>query len=145
MIIRIKNTQKKQRLAMRALEIKLGNLLRSIGLHDAELSVLFVGDRAMRSLNRRYRGKDKTTDVLSFSLREGAFSHIQPHILGDIVIAVPAAARQAAEAGHAVGREIEVLLVHGLLHLLGYDHERSGDEARRMKRRELQLLKRMAA
>ena len=145
MNIRIKNTQKKQRLATRALETKLGNLLRSIGLHNAELSVLFVGDRAMRSLNRRYRGKDKTTDVLSFSLREGAFSHIQPHILGDIVIAVPAAARQAAEAGHAVGREIEVLLVHGLLHLLGYDHERSGDEARRMKRRELQLLKRMAA
>ena len=145
MNIRVKNTQKKQRLATRALETKLGNLLRSIGLHNAELSVLFVGDRAMRSLNRRYRGKDKTTDVLSFSLREGAFSHIQPHILGDIVIAVPTAARQAAEAGHAFGREIEALLVHGLLHLLGYDHERSGDEARRMKRRELQLLKRMAA
>lgn len=145
MNIRIKNTQKKQRLATRALETKLGNLLRSIGLHNAELSVLFVGDRAMRSLNRRYRGKDKTTDVLSFSLREGAFSHIQPHILGDIVIAVPTAARQAAEAGHALGREIEVLLVHGLLHLLGYDHERSDDEEKRMKRRELQLLKRMAA
>ena len=145
MNIRIKNTQKKQRLATGALEIKLGNLLRSIGLHNAELSVLFVGDRAMRSLNRRYRGKDKTTDVLSFSLREGAFSHIQPEVLGDIVIAVPTAARQASEAGHTLGREIEVLLVHGLLHLLGYNHERSDDEARRMKRRELQLLKRMAA
>ncbi len=106
---------------------------------------MFVGDRAMRTLNRRYRGKDKTTDVLSFSMREGAFPRVQPEVLGDIVIAVPTAARQAAEAGHALGREIEVLLVHGLLHLLGYDHERSGDEARRMKRRELQLLKRMAA
>jgi len=109
------------------------------------LSVLFVGDRAMRTLNRRYRGKDKTTDVLSFSLREGAFSHVQPDVLGDIVIAVPTAARQAAEAGHSLGREIEFLLVHGLLHLLGYDHERSNDEAKRMKRRELQLLKRIAA
>lgn len=99
----------------------------------------------MRTLNRRYRGKDKTTDVLSFSLREGAFSHVQPDVLGDIVIAVPTAARQAAEAGHSLGREIEFLLVHGLLHLLGYDHERSNDEAKRMKRRELQLLKRIAA
>lgn len=131
-------------MATKALGTKLGNLLRSIGLHNAELSILFVGDRAMRTLNRRYRGKDKTTDVLSFSLREGAFSHVQPDILGDIVVAVPTAARQAVEAGHPLGREIEFLLVHGLLHLLGYDHERGG-EARRMKRRESQLLKRMSA
>jgi probable rRNA maturation factor len=129
---------------MTALETKLRNLLRSIGLHNAELSVLFVGDRAMRTLNRRYRGKDKTTDVLSFSLREGKFSHVQPDVLGDIVIAVPTAARHAAKTGHTLSREIEVLLVHGLLHLLGYDHERNGDEARRMKRRELQLLKRIS-
>ena len=120
-------------------------MLRSIGLHNAELSVLFVGDRAMRTLNRKYRGKDKTTDVLSFSLREGAFSHIQPEVLGDIVIAVPTAARQAGEAGHTLSREIEILLVHGLLHLLGYHHEQGDDEARKMKRRELQLLKRMSA
>jgi probable rRNA maturation factor len=99
----------------------------------------------MRTLNRQYRGKDRTTDVLSFSLREGPFSEVQPEVLGDIVIAVPTAARQAAEAGHALGREIEVLLVHGLLHLLGYDHERGGNEERRMKRRELQLLKRLSA
>jgi probable rRNA maturation factor len=129
---------------MTALETKLRNLLRSIGLHNAELSVLFVGDRAMRTLNRRYRGKDKTTDVLSFSLREGKFSHVQPDVLGDIVIAVPTAARHAAKTGHTLSREIEVLLVHGLLHLLGYDHERNGNEARRMKRRELQLLKRIS-
>jgi probable rRNA maturation factor len=130
---------------MAALETKLGNLLRSIGLHNAELSVLFVGDRAMRSLNRRYRGKDKSTDVLSFSLREGKFPHIQPNILGDIVIAVPTAVRQAAETGHTLSREIEFLLIHGLLHLLGYDHERGEEEARKMKRRERQLLKRLSS
>lgn len=121
---------------------KLVNLLRSIGLPDADLSILFVGDRAMRSLNLRYRGKDRTTDVLSFSAREGKFSHIQPYVLGDIVISVPRAKRQAEAAGHRLGREIEILLIHGLLHLLGYNHERSEREARRMKRRELQLLKR---
>ena len=95
----------------------------------------------MRSLNRRYRGKDRTTDVLSFSLREGMFSHIQPTVLGDIVISLPAAARQAAEAGHPLLREIERLLVHGLLHLLGYDHDRGPHEALRMERKERKLLK----
>ncbi len=96
----------------------------------------------MRSLNRRYRGKDKTTDVLSFPAREGTFSNIQPHVLGDIVISVPRAKLQAEAAGHGLSREIEILLIHGLLHLLDYDHERSEREAQRMKRRELQLLKR---
>lgn len=116
--------------------------MRSIGLPDAEVSVLFIGDRAMRTLNRRYRGKDSATDVLSFSFREGEHRQIQPHFLGDIVISVPAAARQARAAGHAVGREIEILLVHGLLHLLGYDHELGEREARRMLRRERELLER---
>ena len=99
----------------------------------------------MRSLNRQYRGKDQTTDVLSFALREGKFSHIQPDVLGDIIISVPTALRQAKDAGHELSREIDVLLVHGLLHLLGYDHERGEGEARRMKRRETQLLKRLAS
>lgn len=95
----------------------------------------------MRSLNRRYRGLDKTTDVLSFSLREGKFPHIQPGILGDIVISVPVAARQAREQGHPLRREIERLLVHGLLHLLGYDHEQGKKEALRMSRKEQQLVR----
>ena len=99
----------------------------------------------MRSLNRHYRGQDKTTDVLSFSLREGRFPHIQPEMLGDIVISVPVAERQAREEGHALAREIDRLLVHGLVHLLGYDHERSPHEAGRMKRKEHQLLKRLSA
>lgn len=99
----------------------------------------------MRSLNRRYRHKDKTTDVLSFSFQTGEFSHIQPDFLGDIVISVPKAVRQAAAAGHALKREIDILLIHGLLHLLGYDHEQSDHEARRMRRRELQLLKRLSS
>ncbi len=144
MIIRIKNTQKKLKLNRSALKTRLGALLTSVGRKDAELSVLFVGDRAMRSLNRRYRGKDKTTDVLSFALQEGGFSHVQPGMLGDIVISVPAAGRQARDAGHSVQREIDQLLVHGLLHLLGYDHERGIGEARRMRRREQQLLLRVS-
>ena len=126
---------------MAPLRTKLRKLLQSVGHPDAEVSVLFTGDRAMRSLNRRYRGKDMTTDVLSFALREGMFPRIQPTVLGDIVISLPAASRQAAEAGHPLIREIERLLVHGLLHLLGYDHERGPQEALRMERKERKLLK----
>lgn len=141
MNIGIKNKQRKQKLPTSALARKLGRMLRSIGIPDAELSVLFVGDRAMRSLNRRYRHKDKTTDVLSFPLRDDQFTHILPSLLGDIVISVPAAGRQAAEAGHSFLREVDILLIHGLLHLLGYDHERSEGEARRMRRKEARLLR----
>ncbi len=132
-------------MASSRLKTRFGTLLESIGLPDARVSLLFVGDRAMRTLNRRYRGKDRTTDVLSFSFREGSFSHIQPDFLGDIVISVPAAVRQAVQAGHSVSREIDILLVHGLVHLLGYDHEISERQAARMKRREQEFLKRLSA
>jgi probable rRNA maturation factor len=119
----------------------LRKLLSITGQQNAEVSVLLVGDKAMRSLNRRYRGKDRTTDVLSFPLREGPFTRIQPHILGDIVLSLPAAARQAKAAGEPCHSEIGRLLVHGYLHLLGYDHERSRAEARRMDGRERRLRK----
>jgi probable rRNA maturation factor len=99
----------------------------------------------MRSLNHAWRGKDRTTDVLSFSLREGMFSHIRPEMLGDIVISVPVAARQAREEGHTLAREIDRLLVHGLVHLLGYDHERGRQEARRMSKKERELLEGIGA
>jgi probable rRNA maturation factor len=118
-------------------------LLAAAGLRSAGLSVLLVGDRAMRTLNRRYRGKDRTTDVLSFSLCEGPGAAMPHGFLGDIVISVPAAARQAREAGISLHGEIDRLLAHGLLHLLGYDHERGAAEERRMRSRERRLLERL--
>jgi len=114
-------------------------LLGAERLPDAEVSILVVGDRAMRSLNRRYRGKDRTTDVLSFPLREGKFPPVQRDLLGDIVLCIPVAVRQARAAGETLFQEVDRLLVHGLLHLLGYDHERGGREARRMEARERRL------
>jgi probable rRNA maturation factor len=119
--------------------------LKKLGQPKAELSVLFAGDRIMRALNKQYRGKNDTTDVLSFSMREGPFPDVRPEFLGDIVISVPVAEKQARAAGHSLNREIELLLVHGLLHLLGYDHERGPAEARRMRRKEHMLVKRPAS
>ena len=126
---------------MAGIKADLRKLLLLTGQRNAEVSVLLVGDKAMRSLNRQYRGKDRTTDVLSFPLREGRFSRIQPHVLGDIVLSLPAAARQAKAAGEPYHVEIGRLLVHGYLHLLGYDHERSRAEAGRMDGRERRLRK----
>lgn len=140
----IKNRLRTKEPATAGIKIRLASLLRAIGHPNAELSVLFIGDYAMRSLNRRYRNKDKTTDVLSFSLREGKFKDIRPELLGDIVISVPAARRQARQAGHELRHEIDCLLVHGLVHLLGYDHGRSGADARLMAGKERLLLKKLS-
>lgn len=94
----------------------------------------------MRRLNRTYRGIDAPTDVLSFSFREGPFSGVRPELLGDIVVCVPVAERQAREEGEPFDRAVDRLLVHGLLHLLGYDHEQGRAAAEDMRHRERRLL-----
>jgi probable rRNA maturation factor len=118
-------------------------VLEALGLGDSELSVSLVRDADIRRLNREYRGKDRPTDVLSFSLREGAFGHVADAI-GDVVISIETAARQAAENRFTLGEEVDRLLVHGVLHLAGYDHERSRREELRMKRKEREMLRRIA-
>ena len=103
-----------------------------------ELSVTVTDDETVRSLNREYAGEDDVTDVLSFSQREGEEFVAPPEgapPLGDVVIAYPQATRQAAERGRAATEEVTRLLVHGVLHLLGYDHAEP-EEARRMRERE---------
>lgn len=122
-------------------------ILDNVGEASAELGILFVGDQRIRGLNRRYRGKDRATDVLAFALREAVTPHAAhrtPDMLGDVVISVPTAWRQAVEAGHSLNEELTCLLVHGILHLCGYDHERSDKEARRMHRRERMILRSIA-
>ena len=118
-------------------------LLRVLRLEQAELSVLLVSDGEMRRLNHRWRGRDRPTDVLAFAQGEGPTA-APDGLLGDVVISVDTARSQAAERGQTLGREGERLLIHGLLHLLGYDHERSAAEARRMQRRERALARLLA-
>ena len=100
----------------------------------AAMDVCLVGDRAMRALNRRHRAKDATTDVLSFPAGRTPDPERRRH-LGDILISVPQAARQARAAGHPLNRELQVLMLHGYLHLLGYDHETDGGTMLRLQRR----------
>jgi probable rRNA maturation factor len=123
----------------RALAADARALLKHLGLPRAELSVLLCDDAFIRALNRRWRDKDEPTDVLSFAQGEGEDGDLTPDLLGDVVISVETAARQGGEHGHPVDVELRVLLVHGLLHLLGYDHI-DPDDAVEMRARESELL-----
>ena len=108
--------------------------LGTVGAKNTEISIAFVGDKKMRKLNKTWRGKDKVTDVLSFTYRA------EP-LVGEIIICLPQAARQAGECGHSVKEEIKVLLVHGLLHLAGYDHEKSAQQAKLMENLQNKIVK----
>lgn len=110
-----------------------------LGESEADVCVTLVGDAEIQVLNREYRRKDAPTDVLAFATREGERVPGDEASLGDIVISVDTARRQAAARGRALERELVVLVLHGLLHLVGYDHERSPAEARRMRRQEKRL------
>ncbi len=138
MPVLVQNYLRAYRLRKTGLVRAAETILRTLGERQSELSVSLVGDRRMRRLNRRYRGKDRTTDVLAFAVREGPLAGVPQ--LGDVVISVPTALRQAREANRTLDQEMTVLLIHGILHLCGYDHERSRAEARRMQRRERSLL-----
>ena len=117
-------------------------ILRALAVKD-ELSIALVGDEEMRVLNARYRKLDRPTDVLAFAQREGEGDGT--NLLGDVVISVDTASRQAAEHGVELHDELRLLLAHGILHLLGYDHERSASEARRMFAKQRRLIRELEA
>ncbi len=112
---------------------------------DVELSLLFTDDGVIQSLNRQYRGIDEVTDVLSFpqfdpTRNDFVLPTVGARLLGDVVISMPQASRQAAEFGHSVAREIGYLTIHGTLHLLGYDHETTVDREQMREREEAALV-----
>ena len=113
--------------AARRLRERAGRYLSILGRADAEVSILLVGDAAIRRLNRTWRGRDASTDVLSFPQPRGG----PARLLGDVVISLDTAARVARAEGRPLGSELDRYLAHGLLHLLGHDHARPA-EARRM-------------
>jgi len=121
-----------------ALAERAGKLLRELGYAESELSVALVGDASMTEMNGQYRGRPGPTDVLSFSLLEGDHAEQRGDLLGDVVIDLEQAERQAQERGHGLDEEAARLLIHGTLHLLGYDHEQD-DEAREMEAMERRL------
>ena len=110
-----------------------------MGYTEAELSIVIVDDEEMRGLNLEYRGMDSSTDVLSFPMLEGEYGDICDEMLGDVVMSAPTALAMSEENGCSIESVLDLLLVHGILHLLGGDHAEEGD-ARRMEARTLELL-----
>ena len=143
MAVLVSGTVTARGIERRTLARKAKIVLEAIELGDSELSLSLVGDEEIRRLNRDYRGKDRPTDVLSFSLREGDHAAVGG-ALGDVVISLETAARQAKEYRGTLAAEVDRLLVHGILHLAGYDHEISPREERRMKRKDRDMLARIA-
>lgn len=126
-----------------ALEALIAQALGDEGVEDGTgLALVIAGDELLHSLNREHRGVDAPTDVLSFGAEEGEeipLGEDQPRYVGDIVISVETAARQASEAGIALDAELAHIVLHGVLHLLGWDHETPEDDAE-MKAREERVL-----
>lgn len=134
-------------LSLQHLEQSAENLLRLSGHEKSELSILVVDDLKMAEFNNQFRGKDKATNVLSFPLFDddtiqGNSNESEiPHMLGDIVISIDTAGKEAEARKQSLDDYFVILLVHGFIHLLGFDHERSDEEALEMAAQEKKLLK----
>lgn len=140
-MVEVVNRQRKRAMDGERWEAFAARALKVVPAKGAGVTVVFVSDRAMGELNRRWRGKRGTTDVLSFPAEQDEFERAAAGaLLGDVVISVERAARQAAEHGLEFEREVEQLILHGMLHLCGYDHERDEGE---MNALELRLRRRL--
>jgi probable rRNA maturation factor len=106
------------------MQMKLKRILKDLGCHDAELSIVITDDKHIAALNSRYLQREGPTNVLAFPIQCGDPTEPKTVMLGDIVISLDAATRDAKKAGESLTKMIDRLLIHGLLHLLGYDHER---------------------
>jgi len=118
--------------------------LGALALSKAEVSILLLDDAGITKLNEQYLKKTGPTDVISFPMHDGAFPGVQPQLLGDIAISLETAQRQADRRGVSLHEEVTALLVHGMLHLIGYDHELSPADSRRMKAQERKVLAQVA-
>lgn len=133
MEILLRNAQRKIKIDRLPLLKLIEKALAELALPDSEISIMLVNDDRIRKLNKEYRGKDQATDVLSFPQDEDAKSDTGGPLLGDIVISIETALRQAKEHRLSLDEEALLLIIHGTLHLLGHDHERSAKEKKKMQ------------
>ena len=140
MAIQIINRQKKFTIDTRRLRRSALRILKALGCSNQELNILLTDDPGIQEINRQYLGRDKTTNVISFAMAEGDACGISDApILGDIVISVETALRDGIRGSLSLDHEIDFLLIHGMLHLLGFDHIGSRKKAREMKAKEHEL------
>ncbi len=140
MEILIKNDFPEIKVDTRKIKRQIGKVLDSLHCNEQEISILFVGDQGIRGLNHQFRDVDRPTDVLSFpQILEGEPEIPGAPVLGDVAISLETARRQSEEHGLSLEEELALLLIHGILHLLGYDHEISDREEERMRKKTREL------
>ena len=139
MKIWIRNRQKHIPLDLKKIRRAAKRILTELGLLEAEISLLFVNDLQIQALNRKHLRRDEPTNVLAFPMREGEFSTLHPHLLGDLVISVETAKRQSSRFGLNDMEMVILLMVHGVLHLIGYEHEGTKKGAREMTLKQKEL------
>ena len=133
MAIYLSNRQKALPIKTANLRRRLTKLLKELDLSEADLSVTVTDDAEIREINRQYRGADKATNVLAFAMEEGEPLPGAPRVLGDIIISAETIQKEAGPLGYTEGEMFYFYLVHGLLHLIGYDHEQGSEEAARQE------------
>ena len=140
MAIDVLNRQRLVRIDKQRVASLADATLRALNKPERALAVVFIRDPAMQNLNLKFRGKDQATDVLSFPLEydsrgadETLLDGLAAKYVGDVVVSTDTALRQAGEAGHSPDREIDELVIHGVLHLCGYDHETDNGEMNRLE------------
>lgn len=134
MAIYLSNRQKALPIKTAAIRRKLSKILKDLELSEADLSVTVTDDAKIRAINCQYRGKDTATNVLSFALEEGMPMPGAPRVLGDIIISAETIIKEAGPLGYTAEEMFYFYLIHGLLHLLGYDHELGDEEAVRQEK-----------
>jgi len=139
-MIEIINRQRRRKINAKQLSEFADQALRAIGTTRTDATVVFVADAAIKKLNHQFRGKNQATDVLSFPSSAEPFEIADQEHLGEVVISVQRAAAQAKDNGLSVDNEVKQLILHGLLHLAGFDHETDQGE---MNRLELKLRKKL--
>ena len=136
----IDNRQNKLKIPLKKIQQTAQAVLDALDFPDGELSILLVDDQQIETLNIEYLNRKGPTNVIAFSMREGQFNDITPNLLGDVVISVETAKKEAHAANISLQNRFNQLLIHGILHLSGYDHEKTHKEAKRMEKKSNELL-----
>lgn len=137
-MVLIRNRQRNQKLDTREIRKFTQGVLNLLGCDRKELSLVLVNDRQIAQINRDYLGRDKPTNVISFAMAEGEFGDMETGLLGDVIVSVDTAFRHAADSGADPLDEVRYLIIHGILHIAGFDHE-TGAGGREMRKKEAEI------
>lgn len=140
MEVQIDNRQDRHPISLTKIQDQAKAVLNALGSPDGELSILIVDDPHIEALNQKYLNRNGATNVIAFPMQEGRFAGVTPQLLGDVVISADTAMREAGDAGIDFQERLTALLIHGILHLFGYDHVTNPEDAGKMEKKSRELI-----